>query len=632
MIIASATSSGKTIAAELYILSEIARGGKAAYLAPLRALAQERIDDWTASGSPLCGKKISICTGDYRLTKERARELNEADLVILTTEMLSSRTRHHSAEQSEFLKDIGTLVADEFHGISAPDRGSHAEVGMMKFTQINPKARLVLLSATLPNVEEIGEWVSYSLTGRETFVLRSGYRPCPLNVHYEAYFDGTRKYDLVEKEKVEAALRIVRDHPDDKFLIFAHTKRTGEMMKEALLRCGIPAEFHNAALAKHERIDLENRFRGDQRLRTVVATSTLAAGLNMPARRVIVLGVHRGLSEVDPLDVIQMCGRAGRPKYDKVGDAYVLLPQSKLASHMEKIQTPPKVESQLLAVSGGQYKTLAFHLVSEIHRQEVRTTEDVQNWYKRSFGHFQARELDDRVVADTLESLRRCGAAVQEAGVWTATTVGQIASLFYFSPFDVADLKKNFTEMFQERKENDDHWLSFALGNTDSQRSGVVSRLEKDETALYAERLRAALGSRYYNDAAIKAGYCYYQLLKGDGAGPMVAFQRNLQFDYERLSQVLLALESMGGCKWNKSSYLSCLEQRVRYGCPAHLVDLCRVPGVGKMRAKKLYEAGYKDIQALADIELPEARKLLNLRSEGATEVIDEAKKLALLA
>ena len=76
----------------------------------------------------------------------------------------------------------------------------------------------------------------------------------------------------------------------------------------------------------------------------IIATSTLACGLNLPARRVVIAGVHRGLEEVETYNIIQMCGRAGRPRFDKAGDAYILLPESNFEKHKERLRRKEKIE------------------------------------------------------------------------------------------------------------------------------------------------------------------------------------------------------------------------------------------------------------------------------------------------
>jgi superfamily II DNA/RNA helicase len=418
-LIASATSSGKTTVAEMVLSHEMrVRGGKGLYLVPMRALAQEKIDEWTDPNHHFNDKKISICTGDYRLTRERAKELAEADLIIMTSEMLNHRARNYKAEQNNWLKDVGSCVIDELHLLTVPGRGPHLEVGLMKFTEINPKVRLTGLSATMPNVEDIAEWISYSLTKKDTFCLRSKFRPCPLNIHFETYYDGYKRYDDVEAEKVAKALDIIEYYENDKFLVFAHTKRTGELMKNSLRLAGIKAEFHNAGLEKKDRVALENRFRKDKEPRVVVATPTLAWGCNLPARRVIVLGVHRGLDEVETYNITQMVGRSGRVGLDPQGDAYILLPESKLDYHKSRLKSPQKIESQLLSKTGEHHKELAFHLVSEIHHGGIKDMDDVRHWYKRSLAYFQDNELDETVADKTIELLRNCGAIRVKSGVY----------------------------------------------------------------------------------------------------------------------------------------------------------------------------------------------------------------------
>ena len=297
-VISAATSAGKTVCAEMMMAHEVrVRGGKAMYLAPLRALAKEKIDDWTDPNHHFGDLKLSICTGDYRLTPYRRKELEEANVILMTSEMLNSRCRNFKSEQNEWLKDVGTLIVDEAHLLTVPGRGDHLEVGLMNFCQMAKNPRLVLLSATMPNVNQIADWVSYTLTGKETYLLESTYRPCPLGVHFEIYND-IGMYDQQENQKVESAIQIIQDYPDDRFLLFVHTKRTGQKLKAALTEQGLTCEFHNADLDKSKRHALESKFR-EGKLKYIIATSTLAWGLNLPARRVIITGMHRGLSEVE---------------------------------------------------------------------------------------------------------------------------------------------------------------------------------------------------------------------------------------------------------------------------------------------------------------------------------------------
>jgi replicative superfamily II helicase len=626
LIIAAATSAGKTVCAEMFISHEVReRGGKAMYLAPLKALSQEKIDDWQDDKHHFKDLNLSICTGDYRLTAARKKELEESNIILMTSEMLNSRCRNDKSEKNQFLRDIGTLVVDESHLLTVPGRGDHLEAGLMKLTMINPEVRVVFLSATMPNVDEISEWVSYALTGRDTYLLESTYRPCPLTLHYESYWDMGGTYDENEAQKVNQALAIIESYPDDKFLVFAHTKRTGEMMKKMIKSTGEQCEFHNADLEKKKRVELEHKFRTDPKFRCIVATSTLAWGLNMPARRVIILGVHRGLDEVATYDVTQMVGRAGRVGYDPCGDAYILLPESKFDYHKARLTKPQKIKSQMLDDAFGHHKVLAFHLVSEIHHGNIRTVQDIHEWYDRSLAHWQEHELEEDIVEKTIDLLRKCRAIYEDdEGVLSASSVGKISSLFYYSPFDVSDLRDNFKNLFESGLHNDDHAVSIALGNVDTHRMGIVSRLERENMGSYLSTSIRKFPGVY--EPAIKAGYCYHQLLHGRSSAVFAGFQRGLQMDFARLIEVLNAIDSMSA-RWGKRDYIKKLNLRIKYGVRGDLVYLCEIPNVGKVRAEKLWKAGLRTVADVAN-NPGKVQEALKFKSERVAKVCEDAASL----
>lgn len=628
-IIAAATSSGKTVCAELYMAHEVRkRGGKAMYLVPLKALAKEKIDDWTSDEHHFSDLTLAICTGDYHLTPQRKKELEAADIIIMTSEMLNSRVRNYKAEQNEWLKDVGTLVVDESHLLTVQNRGDKLEVGLMKFTQVAPQARMVFLSATMPNVKEIAEWVSYQLTGKDTYLLQSDFRPCPLAVHYETHWTG-RTYDDTEVEKCNAAIRIINDYPEDKFLVFVHTKRTGALMKAALSREGIEGEFHNADLEKASREALEYRFRNDKDFRVIIATSTLAWGMNLPARRVIVTGVHRGISPVDTYDIWQMVGRAGRVGLDPRGDAYILLPEPQAEKWERILSKPQDIMSRLLDHVGNDdnphYKTLAFHLVSEIHHGIIKNSDDIHNWFARSLAAFQSRELGN-IVDKTVELLLKCGSITEEKGTYKATPVGIVASMFYFSPFDVADLRKNFKVIFEYGRENSDFDVSLALGSIDTIKMGIVSKADRQQMSAYA----TAVSERYnVSDKALKGGYAYWCLMNGQSSGSMTGFSRNLQFDFPRVVSVLNALDTMVA-KWDRSEWFHKLRMRVAYGVNEHLLDLCDIPKIGKVRADKLFKAGIKNADDFIK-KREKARHVTGLKKDTIDEIVSNIKGRQLL-
>jgi len=634
IVISSTTASGKTIAAELAATHELRiNHRKVVFLGPMKALVREKYEDWTSKNHHFSDLKICVCTGDYRLTQAKKKELETSDIILLTVEMFNSHVRGHGSDDNQYLKDVGLVIADEIHLLGVQGRGDHEEVGLMKFCEINPNCRIVGLSATVPNASQLADWISYILTGNDTYLVESNYRPIPLGVHYEKY-ENTRRYELTEEEKVDTAIRIVQDNPEDKYLIFTHTKRTGAMMKKALERAGFPAQFHNADLDREERHKFEDEFKNNPKFQILIATSTMAWGVNTSARRVIVVGVHRGLDEVQPYDIWQMCGRSGRPGYDTRGDCYILLPRDNYNYHYNRIAKDYKITSRLLdyvgTVSDPHYKTLAFHLVSEIHHGNITDKDDVYKWYKRSLAHFQNKDLDDGIIEATLNLLIKCGAIKEIAGKYKCTSVGIVSSMFYYSPFDISDLRSNFQTLFTSGAETNDLATSVALGNVDTVRMGIVSRAEQDEMATFVSRARPTekIFGKVLQDTAWKGAYCYYQLMNGLPLGVIGGTAHNLQFDFPRLSTVLQMVDTMAG-KWHQGKYFGVLEKRIKYGVSSNLVPLCELNNIGKVRAERLWAAGIKTYNDVAN-NLEKVQAIVKLKRETIEEICNQAKLMAM--
>jgi len=551
--------------------------------------------------------------------------LNEADVIIMTSEMLNSISRNYKAEKNQFLQQVGLLGIDEVHLIGTKGRGDHLESGIMKFAEANTKSRIIMLSATMPNVDEVGKWL-HSLTGRSTYLIESNYRPCKLNIHYEQYWDDAFNYDENERKKIYLTAQLVKKYSKDKFICFVHSKKTGEKLFDYLGQIGIECAYHNANLDKESRVNIEQRFREDPKLRVIVATSGLAQGLNMPARRVVVLGVHRGLTEVETHEIIQECGRAGRPKYDTEGDAYVLLPRKKFEYHKERLEKKVYIQSQMM-----DSKVLAFHLVSEIHHGGIRSEEDVRRWYGRTLAHFQKHNLDEEVVEQVIKNLVFSGCIKEEGGRFHTTALGTVASMFYYSPFDVADLNRNFGLLFKNEKADRETWLAMALGNIDSNRTGIVNTAEREEmndffNEVQGGKIEKVLSPKAaFSQGAVKAGYCYLQLLQGATSKSLNNIMRVLQMDFGRTGEVLTALDNMSG-KWGQGQFFKELGLRIAYGVTPELVDFCRLSGVGKVRAKRLYAAGLRDLKDVNDV--PKVIKALGCSKKVAEDLAAEAKSI----
>lgn len=602
IVIEAKTSTGKTIMGELFMWKVLKDGNKVIYTSPLKALTREKWDSWTKKFGEK-GYKIAMVTGDYRLTDKRIKELNRADIILCTSEMLDHRTRNMASEKSEWLAKAGLLIIDETQLIGQKDRGDKLEAGMMRFAQINPTCRMVLLSGTMPNSGEIAAWINV-LNGKETILIRSGWRPIKLNMKYEMYND-RQGYYAAKDNLMNKVMEEVKKHQRDKILIFVHSKTDGKRILFMLNEKGYKAEFHNADLETDDRVNIEESFksRRDDSVRIIIATSTLAYGLNLPARIVIITGMHRGIEEVSELDMIQMAGRSGRMGIDTEGDAIILLPETHFSELKNKIENPGDIISQI-----NNPFIAAFHVIGEIVGKTISTREDVYKWYQRTLAARQNIKINKEYVDELVDDLLNNNAIKEVDGKLVETELGKAAVYFYLRPDMLKDLLINWTKILDMKVEDNDFMITLAMSRLRMYKDVVVSKADKSEIEGYFKASKT-VGTTFgeIGEGQAKIGKSYLNLFKGvagtkitieDGkeikvGNPLSSVQRGLQQDVERVFQALMYLD-VKYAKWNKGSYWSAIGVRLKFGIGPELVGLCMMEGVGGTTARKLYLAGIR--------------------------------------
>ncbi len=628
VVIEAKTSTGKTIMGELFMWKILREGKKVIYASPLKALTREKWDSWTKKFGEK-GYKVAIITGDYKLTDKRIRELNEAHIILSTSEMLDHRTRNITSEKSEWLMKAGLLIIDEVQLIGQRDRGDKLEAGLMRFTLINPGCRLILLSGTMPNSGQIAGWIK-CLNGKETILIRSGWRPVKLNMVYETY-DDRQGYYAAKDNLFAGVMREVKKHDKDKILIFVHSKTDGRRIMSTLEETGYVVEFHNADLDTDDRVNIEESFKSRDQgsVRIIIATSTLAYGLNLPARVVIIVGAHRGIEEVSELDIIQMCGRSGRMGIDTEGDAIILLPETQSEYLRKKIENPGDIISQI-----NNPMIAGFHIIGEIVNKWVQTREDVYKWYIRALASRQDMNISKEYVDKLVDYLIKNNAIREIDGRLIETEVGKACTYFYLRPDMLKDLMENWGKIFEMGIEGNDFVLTRALSRLRLYDEIIVSKADKGYIDGYL-RASKAMESTFggSTEGQAKVGMAYLNMIKGvkgvevkDGKkvmNPLVSLQRGLQSDIERIFQALMYLD-VKYTKWGRGTYWNGMAIRIRYGVGPELVDLCRLEGIGGGYAKKLYDAGIR-----TPIELLTKRKegimALGARYEG---VVNKNKEM----
>ncbi len=372
ILLAIPTASGKSLVAYIAILNQLLNinpGSRAVYIVPLKALASEKFDELKEIGNHL-GLKIGLGIGD---ATSEAKNIDDSDILICTSEKLDSLMR----TRSELMSNVSVVVADEFHLLHDASRGPTLEINLTRLRTLRPNAQLIALSATVGNCEILAAWL-------EATLVQSDWRP--VDLEYSTLHDRHLEPRKIQSSSLDSSPQILSpprhlegplSHPawivvqdtieqGGQVLVFVGTRRSAQSeakklsdrvkkrfakeqperlieleqvaesldgrnqtsMGELLAHCvrgGVA--FHHAGLTHRQRQTIESAFKKGLIL-ALCATPTLAAGVNLPARRVLVRDIKRwddGMSRPLPvMEVHQMLGRAGRPRYDSVGEAWVL--------------------------------------------------------------------------------------------------------------------------------------------------------------------------------------------------------------------------------------------------------------------------------------------------------------------
>jgi len=480
LVAAVPTASGKTLIAELAMLSAVARGGTALYIVPLRALASEKkaeFERWEEHGVT-----VGVSTGNYDSDGEW---LASRDIIVATSEKVDSLVRNGAP----WIRELTCVVSDEVHLVDDGTRGPTLEVTLAKLRRVNPGIQTVALSATVGNADVVADWLDAEL-------VESEWRPIDLRtgVHFGNaidFDDGSKQEVRVERGEDQTA-RLVADALDTEAsgqggssLVFVNSRRNAESAARTLasvtgsrltseerdrlrelaaeIRDASDADtatdladavergaaFHHAGLAAANRSQIEDAFR-DRLIKAVAATPTLAAGVNTPARRVVVRDWRRydgefgGMKPLDVLEVHQMCGRAGRPGLDPYGEAVLLANNSDTKQELferyiwaepepvrSKLAAEPALRTHVLATVASGFASTRGGLLEFLDNTLYATqTDDAGRLETVTDAVLRYLEANDFLERD------RTG----ETETLTATGIGHTVSRLYLDPMSAAEL------------------------------------------------------------------------------------------------------------------------------------------------------------------------------------------------
>jgi helicase len=650
LVLASPTASGKTLVAEFCALKHVLeKNEKTIYLTPLRALANEKFEEFKkyASIRKSDGKrvKIGISTGDF---DSRDPWLERYDIIITTNEKADSLLRH----RAKWMDEISLIVADEVHLLNEAERGPTLEVVLARLMQVNPDIQILALSATINNVKEISEWL-------EAGYVTTEWRPIPLKegvlLHDEIQFkDGdARKIEKKTKNPaINLALNTVKS--GGQALIFASTRKNavtlanrvaGEVEEvlsksarraleneaERILVAGERTRiseslselvkrgtaFHHAGLGAGHRKLIEDSFR-QGKIKVLTATPTLAFGVNLPARIVIIQDYRRyepgyGFYPISVLEYKQMAGRAGRPKYDKFGEALLIAKTADESDYLMEsyiLARPERIWSRL-AVE----RILRSHVLATIAADFAHTEQGIYDFFGKTFyAHQYDVSAIKSIIAKILKYLYDEEMIDVDAENILATKFGKRVSELYIDPVSAVIIRN---ALRRKPLYMTDFSLLHMIAHTPDM--GPVLRpyaRELDEMAVFMEEHRVELLVDMPDEWEDRIAYEQF-LGEVKTAMTLNAWIEEMTEDeiIERFrTQPGDLYRTIENAKWllhathelamlfgdKQASLLTlALRERVEKGVKKELMPVVKLEGVGRARGRILYNAGYKTIEAI---------------------------------
>ena len=404
-IISIPTASGKTVLGILPALKTILNGGKAIYAAPLLSIQNEKVKEFKAF------EEHGIKVGKHP---------SNSDLSVMVFESFDALTRF----SWNVLREVDTLIIDEFHMIGEYSRGPTLESAITRAKIINPSLRIIALSATLKNIDEIEQW----LDGK---TVEHNYRPVPLNkeVLDAEMFNTKNKNDVIVKivekaiEDNSQALSFVSTRrfteslatyvakkidkkttkeQKQKFKQVADKllevpKKKGSLPTTTCLKLAEAAEkgvvFHHAGLFNEQKEIIEDEFRKGNIL-MITATPSLMYGVNLPSKYVVIRDHTRwtsnGPASIPVFDYEQMSGRAGRPQYDDVGYSYLVAKTMDEAFDLEARYVNGEIEltnSKLIDNKDAIYKQIIAQIASSLSKN----LDDLNDFFGKTLYGFQMK-------------------------------------------------------------------------------------------------------------------------------------------------------------------------------------------------------------------------------------------------
>ena len=666
ILVSAPTASGKTLIAMLAMLSFVSKNnGKIIYLSPLRALAAEKFSEFKKLEKIPLGKKIKvgISTGDFDGLE---KNLEKNDILILTNEKMDSIIRHGA----EWVDEIGLVVTDEIHLIGDESRGPTLEMVLTQLKRLETQPQIVGLSATITNSEEISDWLECKLVKNDwrpvplsegvcdagevtmsdgtVFEVKRSIRGTPIDLGVQSVQNGGQSLVFAETRarskslatKAADAISKILDKKDITQLektskkILAENEHT-EIVKTLALLVKQGVAFHHAGLNQNCREAVETEFRKGT-IKLLSSTPTLAAGVNLPARRVVISNVNRYNAKVGanrPISVLeykQLCGRAGRPQYDKFGESIIVGNgnASDLIDYYINGE-PESIDSKIT-----DDKSLRTHVLSVVVTNPGIKKDDILEFFLQTLGGHQSRKPTIKFAIDiSLRFLSSEYLIIKKGERYAATEFGKKTSMLYIDPLTATRFRDAVENISEGRKHtlgflhlisnSEEFFPKFSLRNKDYE---SLSLLIENNSSELLEPI-----SEYDCSRSLLALHFWIN------ESSELAMSDNLGIESGDMHRMTETANWLTYCLREISKHveradlleeLDDLRRRITYGIKDELLDLVRVKGIGRVRARVLFKNSITNLTDLSKIPINELSEIDKIGTTIAEKIKLELKKV----
>ena len=666
ILVSAPTASGKTLIAMLAMISYLSKNkGKVIYLSPLRALAAEKFTEFKKLEKVALGNKVkvAISTGDFENIE---KNLEKSNVLILTNEKMDSIIRH----SAEWIDDIGLVISDEVHLIGDENRGPTLEMILTQLKLLETKPQIVGLSATITNSDEIADWLECNLVKNDwrpvplsegvcdagevtmgdgkTFEVERSLRGTPIDLGVQSVQQGGQSLVFAEtrtrsKSLATKAADVISQMLEKKEItelektskkILSENEHT-EIVKTLALLVKKGVAFHHAGLNQKCREIIEKEFRKGT-IKLLSSTPTLAAGVNLPARRVVISNVNRYNAKVGanrPISILeykQLCGRAGRPQYDDYGES-IIVGNGNTEDLIEYYINgePEPIESKIT-----DDKSLRTHILSVIVTHPGIKKEEILEFFLQTLGGLQSRKPTLKFAIDiSLRFLSSKFLIIKKGERYAATEFGKKTSMLYIDPLTATYFRDSIENVSKERKHTfgflhlitncEEFFPKFSLRQKDYETASLMiennsSQLLEPISEYDCSRSLLALQNWITESTELSLSDSL-----GIESGDMHRMTENANWLSYCLREISKHVE-----RADLLQELGDLRNRVVYGIREELLDLVRVKGIGRVRSRILFKNGIKNLDDLRKIPVNKLAEIDKIGSTIADNIKAELRKV----